>query len=78
MGKKTKVRSMEDSDMLVHSNFYHPYTFIGIPGLPSGKAFEALRSNQGFHMSVGTYAYAELKVRLRFNKVVGLYTFDDH
>lgn len=75
-GKKTEFRGMADSDPLVHSNLYHPYAFIGIPGLPPGKAFESLRSNQGFHMSIGTYAYAELRVRLKFNRLLGLYVFD--
>eukprot|EP00347_Sterkiella_histriomuscorum_P012274 403369219 len=77
-GEKTQIRGMADNDPLVHSNLYHPYAFVGIPGLPSGKAFESLRSNQGFHMSIGTYAYAELRVRLKFNRLLGLYVFDQH
>ncbi|CDW74032.1 UNKNOWN [Stylonychia lemnae] len=77
-GEKTHVRGLHDSDPLVNSNFYHPYAFIGIPGLPPGMGFESLRSNQGFHMSIGTFAYAELRVRLRFNRLIGLYSFDGH
>jgi hypothetical protein len=42
---KTTVRNIDDKDPLTHTNFHHPYAFIGIPGLPSGKAFEQLRSN---------------------------------
>jgi len=61
-----------------HPNFYHPYAFIGIPGLAPGKGFEALRANWGFHLSVGSYAYAELRVRFRYNRFAQVYTFDDH
>jgi hypothetical protein len=61
-----------------HPNFYHPYAFIGIPGLAPGKGFEALRANWGFLLSVGSYAYAELRVRFRYNRFAQVYTFDDH
>jgi hypothetical protein len=39
-GKKTAVRYINDTDPFLHTNFYHPYAFIGIPGLAPGKAFE--------------------------------------
>lgn len=44
-GNKTLIRGLADNDPLIDSNLYHPYAFIGIPGLPPGKAFESLRSN---------------------------------
>jgi hypothetical protein len=44
-GEKTRVRNLDDTDPLVNTNFYHPYAFVGIPGLPKGKGFESLRSN---------------------------------
>ena len=77
-GTKTRYRAMNDTDPLQNSNFYHPYAFVGIKGLPPGKGFESLRSNWGLHMSVGTYAPAELRVRLRFNRLIGMYSFDYH
>jgi hypothetical protein len=55
---------------------FHPYVFVGIPGLPPGKAFERLRSNQGVYLEKPTIPYAELKVRLRFNTLLGMYSFD--
>jgi len=76
-GNKTRVRNYDDVDPLINTNFYHPYAFVGIPGLPPGKGFEQLRANQGFFMSVGNYSYAELLVRLRFNRLIGMYSFDD-
>ena len=39
-GNKTTVRGLQDSDPMIHTNFYHPYAFVGIPGLRTGKAFE--------------------------------------
>ena len=55
---------------------YHPYAFIGIPGLPPGRAFERLRTNQGVYIERHSLPYAELKVRLRFNNLIGMYSFD--
>ena len=77
-GEKTKVRNVGDKDPYTHTNFYHPYAFVGIPGLSPGKGFESLRSNTGFHMNKGNYAYAEVRVRLRWNKHANIYTFDAH
>ena len=52
-GSKTKVRNINDTDPMTHTNFYHPYAFIGIPGLSPGKGYEMLRSNVGFHLQLG-------------------------
>lgn len=75
-GNKTYVRGVGDTDPFIHTNFGHPYAFVGIPGLPPGKGFERLRSNQGFYLSRGTVPYAELKVKLRYNNLIGMYSFD--
>jgi hypothetical protein len=63
-------------EKLYKTKLFHPYAFIGIPGLPPGMAFEQLRSNQGVYLEIPTTPYAELKVRLRFNSILGLYSFD--
>lgn len=39
-GSKTTFYNFSDSDPLEKNNFYHPYAFIGIPGLPPGKGYE--------------------------------------
>ncbi len=39
-GQKTAVRQELDPDPFIHTNLYHPYAFIGIPGLAPGRAFE--------------------------------------
>jgi hypothetical protein len=49
---------------------------MGIPGLPIGKGFENLRTNQGFFLSTGNVPYADLKIKLRFNNLIGMYSFD--
>lgn len=77
-GQKTTFRQMNDTDAMVHTNFYHPYAFIGIPGLAPGRAMEMLRPNIGFHLARGNFPSAELRVRLRFQPLVSQYTFDTY
>jgi hypothetical protein len=59
-------------------NLYHPYSFIGIPGLPPGHGFEKLRSNQGFYLTTANQPFAEMVVRLRWNRLTQMYNFDQH
>ncbi len=61
-GEKTRHRNLTDTDPFTHTNFYHPYAFVGIPGLPKGKGFESLRQNAGFFLNVGTVPPAEVTV----------------
>ena len=58
------------------TNLYHPYAFVGIPGLSAGMGFERLRSNQGFYLNATIYPYADLTVRLRYNSLTSMYAFD--
>lgn len=44
-GNFTKVYGFASDSLLYKTKLYHPYAFVGIPGLPPGKAFEQLRSN---------------------------------
>lgn len=37
-GQKTTFRFINDTNPLLFTNFYHPYAFIGIPGLAPGRA----------------------------------------
>lgn len=39
-GQKTAVKNVNDTNPFLFTNFYHPFAFIGIPGLAPGKAFE--------------------------------------
>jgi len=39
-GNFTRVTDFQSEEMLEHTKMFHPYAFIGIPGLPPGKAFE--------------------------------------
>jgi hypothetical protein len=57
-------------------NLYHPYVFVGIPGLSPGMGFEVMRPNQGFYKSLANQPYAELRIILRFSSLLGMYTFD--
>jgi hypothetical protein len=75
-GNKTTYRNVSDQDPFIHTNLHHPYAFMGIPGLPIGKGFENLRTNQGFFLSTGNVPYADLKIKLRFNNLIGMYSFD--
>ena len=58
------------------TNLYHPYAFVGIPGLSAGMGFERLRANQGFYLNAAIYPYADLTVRLRYNSLTSMYAFD--
>ncbi|TNV82359.1 hypothetical protein FGO68_gene16422 [Halteria grandinella] len=77
-GQKTTYRHINDTNPLTFTNFYHPYAFIGIPGLAPGRAQEILRSNVGFHLQKGNYPPAELRVRLRYQPLYAAYTFDTY
>lgn len=44
-GNKTTDYGIFDSALFPKNNLYHPYAFIGIPGLSPGMAFELLRPN---------------------------------
>ena len=74
------TRTYEDQlfneQQLFETQMFHPYAFIGIPGLPPGQAFEQLRSNQGVYVERSPFPHAELKVRLKFNNLLGMYSFD--
>ena len=39
-GNFTTVTGFQSNETLTKTNLYHPYAFIGIPGLPPGKAYE--------------------------------------
>ena len=39
-GNFTTVTGFQNYETLTKTNLYHPYAFIGIPGLPPGKAYE--------------------------------------
>lgn len=72
----TRNYNFRDKENLKKTRLFHPYAFIGIPGLPPGRAFEQLRSNQGVYFEKPHTPFAELKVRLRFNTLIGMYSFD--
>lgn len=75
-GSFTKTTGFQNEEMLTKTKLYHPYVFCGIHGLPPGKAYEQLRSNQGIYLEKPTLPFAELKIRLRFNNLIGMYSFD--
>ena len=75
-GNKTTIYNIFDTRPFIPHNLYHPYAFVGIPGLTPGKAFEILRPNQGFYKSLGDQPYAELRIILRYSSLLGMYTFD--
>lgn len=51
-GNSTTYRGLFDKEIYPKHNLYHPYAFVGIPGLSPGMGFERLRSNQGFYMTL--------------------------
>ena len=77
-GNSTKFLNVYDVTQIrqPRNNLYHPYAFVGIPGLSPGMGFEKLRSNQGYYLTTGDYPYAELVVRLRYNSLTSMYAFD--
>lgn len=77
-GNKTTVYDIYNRELFGRHNLYHPYAFVGIPGLTPGKGFEILGPNQGFYKSLGDQPYAELRVILRYSSLLGMYTFDYH
>ena len=44
-GNKTTFKDVYGTSRLQETNEYHPYAFIGIPGLSPGQGYEMLRSN---------------------------------
>jgi hypothetical protein len=44
-GNKTTFHDWFRTDRFPKHNLYHPYAFVGIPGLSPGMAFEKLRPN---------------------------------
>lgn len=77
-GNKTTFKNWFEKNLFPKHNLYHPYAFVGIPGLSPGMAFEKIRPNQGYYLSLANQPYAELKVILRFSSLLGMYTFDEH
>lgn len=75
-GNGTTYLGLFEKDNWPRHNKYHPYAFVGIPGLSPGLGFEKLRSNQGFYLTTANQPYAELKVRLRWNTLTQMYAFD--
>ena len=75
-GNFTKVTDFQRKEPLETHRFFHPYAFIGIPGLPPGRGYEQLRSNQGIYVEKPSLPFAELKVLLRFSNLLGMYAFD--
>ena len=77
-GNKTTFDDIYNDNRFTKTNEYHPYAFVGIPGLSPGMGYEMLRSNQGFYLHTETtYPYADLKVRLRYNSLTSMYNFED-
>ena len=75
-GNLTRIYDFQSKEILHKTKLYHPYAFIGIPGLAPGMGYEQLRSNQGIYMERSPLPFAELNVRLRFNTLIGMYSFD--
>ena len=60
-GNKTVFEDIYGKSREIRTNEYHPYAFVGIPGLSPGMGYEMLRSNQGFYLhNETTYPYADL------------------
>ena len=68
---------MYNKSKYTKGNEHHPYAFIGIPGLSPGMGYEVLRSNQGFYLHTSNYPFADILVRLRYNSLTSMYTFED-
>jgi hypothetical protein len=51
-GNKTTFHDWFDKSLFPRHNLYHPYAFIGIPGLSPGMGFEMLRPNQGYYLNL--------------------------
>lgn len=76
-GNFTRITDFQTKDTIFKTKMFHPYAFIGIPGLPPGQAYEQLRSNQGIYIEKPDFMpYAHLKVRIRFDTLIGMYSFD--
>ena len=76
-GNKTTFNNWFGQDMFPKHNLYHPYAFVGIPGLSPGMGFEIMRSNQGYYLSLANQPYAEMRIILRYSSLLGMYTFDE-
>jgi hypothetical protein len=50
-GNSTTYWGIFEKQKYKQHNLYHPYVFVGIPGLSPGMGFERLRSNQGFYLT---------------------------
>ena len=74
-GDLTKPRYIDSTEVNENSNFYHPYAFIGIPGLMEGHGFESLRSNRGFFLDTGNVPPAEVLAIVEYSSFLGMYTF---
>lgn len=75
-GNFTQTHDFQNTEMLQKTRMFHPYAFIGIHGLPPGQAFEKLRSNRGIYVHRSPLPHADIKLRLRFNNLIGMYSFD--
>ena len=75
-GNKTTFEDFYSKSRFTRTNMYHPYAFVGIPGLSPGQGFERLRANQGFYLHDGDYPYADLFINLRYNALTSLYNFE--
>ena len=76
-GNRTTFQDIYNNSRMTRTNEYHPYAFVGIPGLSPGMGFERLRANQGFYLHTGNYPFAELLVNLRYNSLTSMYNFED-
>ena len=64
------------NDIIPIHNLYHPYAFVGIPNIGPGNGYESIKSNKGHYLTVEGLPYAELNVRLKFNRITRNYQFD--
>ena len=76
-GNKTTFEDVYNTSRFTRTNEHHPYAFVGIPGLSPGMGYERLRANQGFYLHTSNYPFADLLVRLRYNSLTSMYTFED-
>ncbi|CAI2368390.1 unnamed protein product [Moneuplotes crassus] len=72
----TRSRHLKFEDISEQNNYFHPFAFIGIKGIPPGMAYESIRSNQGYFLEESAQPQAELNVFLEYNIMTHRYVFD--
>ena len=63
-------------EVIPKHNFYHPFAFVGIPNIGPGNGYECIKTNKGHYLTTESLPFAELNVKLKFNKITRNFQFD--